>query len=795
MNFPRLLNIFCIPLLLYSCMAGKLNRPLFTFIKHAPNKPFLVKNTIELQGGKFSATEKQAVIDRLKSQLDDSSKVTIKDALFILHTLKRPVGYDTAYSAISAFNMQSSMYHLGYFNAKVSYTQDTSGNQVSVKYTVIAGKPTLIDTLSYKLKRSDLEQIALASKKDAQLVKNNPFTKTSALAEISRLVDSFRNNGYYKLTASELRLRGDTSIAALTTITDDPFEQLRQLNEAQQKRDSPTIRLSVALLTPDDTTKLNKYYINKIYILSDFRPDDLLSDTVNILQHNTKNFIVRNHERLFRAALFSRNITMHSGDVYRQEAYYKTLSNLTNLGVWQGVNIRVVENLDEANKIDLIIELLPAKKFGFEASLEASYSATSNTNVALGGNLFGLSANFSLLNRNIGKEAIRMTHNLRAGIELNNGSRGTSVGLINSNDLSYTNNITIPRLLLPKKWVARLKPVTSQTFVNTGVSYNNRLNLFSLQSLNLNIGGTGTGKKGRRITGSLNSEFSYLFNISDNFKALLDTTPFLRYSYNTSFILGPAFRYQSDHHFLHHPLSISKEGIFTLNLEESGFLPILQKYRKHYIKADAEYKYTVVKPKTAFAFRVFGGVGVPQGGDTTLPFFKQYYGGGSNSMRAWPVRGIGRGAQKLAPYKQNIFNDRTGDVQLEINIEFRHDIARIIPDLLTLKGAAFIDMGNIWNFKNSLGTGIDDPAQFKLANLYKELGLCAGYGFRFDFNYLVLRTDFGFRFKRPETSDINDGWKAPSISFNDAFKKLFSAKYRQWRYENFNFTIGINYPF
>ena len=789
MNFFRLKNIAFLLLLLSSC----------TIIRKAPNRPYLVKNTIELQGGKFSATEKQAVIDRLNSQLDDSSKVNTKDAFLILHTIKRPVAYDTAYSAISAFNMQSSMYHLGYFNAKVNFTQDTVGKKVSVKYLVNAGKPTLIDTLSYKLKRPELEQIALASKKDAQLAEGNPFTKTSALAEISRLVDSFRNNGYYKFTASELRLRGDTTIAALTTVTDDPFEQLRLLNEAQQKRDSPSIKLSVALIMPDDTTKLNKYYINKIYILSDFRPDDMLSDTVNILQHKTKNFIVRNHERLFRTALFSRNITMHSGDVYRQEEYYKTLSNLTNLGVWQSVNIRVVENLDEANKIDLVIELLPAKKFGFEASLEASYSATSNTNTALGGNLFGLSANISLLNRNIAKEAIRMTHNLRAGVELNNNSKGNTSGIINSTELGYTNNITIPRLLIAKKQIAKLHPVTSQTFMNTGVSYNTRLNLFSLQSASLNLGQSWADKKDRRVIIRFNSEFSYLFNESDSFKTLLDTTRFLRYSYNTSFIVGLAGSYRSVFHNPHHPLSLSKDRTLTLNLEESGLtiglIPFFEKYKKHYLKMDAEYKYTVTKPKTAFAFRTFVGVGIPLRGDSSLPFFKQYYGGGSNSMRAWPVRGVGRGSQKLEPFAQNIFNDRTGDMQLESNIEFRHDIARIIPDLLTLKGAVFVDIGNVWNLKNSLGPGINDPAQFKFANLYKELGLCAGYGFRFDFNYLVLRTDFGFRFKRPETSDVNNGWKAPSIGFGDAFQKIFSRKYREWRYENFNFTIGINYPF
>lgn len=767
-----------------------------TVVKKAPDRPYLVKNTIELLGGKFSRTERQAVLERLAGQLDDSSKVPSKTSFFFLHTLRRPVAYDTGYTAISALNMQSSMYHLGYYNAKAIYAQDTSGKRVTAHYIVTAGKPTLIDTVSYNLKKPALEELALASKKDAQLVKNNPITKASVLAEISRLVDSFRNNGYYKFTAAELKVRGDTSLAILTSVSDDPFEQLELLNEAQQKRDSPTIKLSVAINPPDDSTKLNKYYINKIYILSDFRAGDVLSDTVNIKQHSTKNFIIRNHQRDFRTALFTRNITMHSGDAYSQEQYYKTLSNLTALGAWQSVNIRVVENLDENNKIDLIFELLPAKKFGFETSLEASYSATSNTNSALGGNLFGLSANFSLLNRNIGKEAIRMTHNLRAGIELNNNSRSSTTGIINSTELGYTNNIVIPRLLLGKKTVAKLHPQTSQTFVNTSFSYNNRLNLFSLQSSNLNYGYLWTTKKNQRISVRFLSEFSNLFNESDSFKLLLDTTPFLRYSYNTSFVMGFGANYTSVYHNPFHPLSLAKDRTLTLNLEQSGLpVPLLKKYKKSYLKFDAEYKYDVTKVKTAFAFRVFAGIGIPLSGDTTLPFFKQYFGGGSNSMRGWPVRGIGRGSQKLSPFTKNIFNDRTGDMQLEANMEFRHDIARIIPDLLTLKGAVFVDIGNVWNFKNSLGSGFVDPAQFKFENLYKQLGLCAGYGFRFDFSYLILRTDFGFRFKRPETSDINAGWKAPSIGFDDAFQKLFSRKYRQWRYENFNFTIGINYPF
>ncbi|MBL0144483.1 MAG: BamA/TamA family outer membrane protein [Chitinophagaceae bacterium] len=164
-------------------------------------------------------------------------------------------------------------------------------------------------------------------------------------------------------------------------------------------------------------------------------------------------------------------------------------------------------------------------------------------------------------------------------------------------------------------------------------------------------------------------------------------------------------------------------------------------------------------------------------------------------MRGWPVRGIGRGSQPLSQYGVNNFNDRTGDIQLEGNFEYRYDIAQIIPNTLILKGVLFADAGNVWNTRNSKKDGSTDSAQFKFKNIYKELGIAAGTGLRLDFNYVVLRFDLGFRFKRPETSNVNSGWKVPAIGFDDVFGKLFKSEYKQWRYENMNFTIGLSYPF
>lgn len=765
-------------------------------------KYYLGANSFEVKGGNFNKVEKSTLKQRFNNQLDDSSQTSVKDVLFLLHFITRPPVFDTAYAARSARNIEASMFHIGYYNAKTTYRADTIGKKVNVHYVVEAGKPTLIDTVSYFLKKPDIQEIVNNSLDKKVLVPNRPITKVAVTGEIARIVDSLRNHGYYKFTSAELRVRGDTTIAALTQIGDNPFEDLLLLAEAQAQKDSPKIKLAVVLNPTNDSSKLEQYRIRNIYVLPDFAATDRLTDSFGINERKNEHYIIRYHESLFKISFLARTIPLRSGDIFSQKRYNETLSNLSKAGVWQSSNIRILE-VPDSNVVDLVIELVPAKKFGFEASLEASYSAVTNTSNALAGNLFGFSTNFSLTNRNIAKQAIRMTHSIRAGLELNNRNR-TNTSLINSTELGYRNNITLPKLLTPFPKLNNNKGFKGETFVNTSLAYNNRLGLFNIQNFNLNYGFTIKRKYERKWSFRLlNAEFSYLFNETAAFQTIINDNPFLRYAYNTAFIFGTGASYSSVYRNPKHVTSLSKERTFTANFEESGLtigriLPILKKYKRNYFKTDFEYKYTVTYPKTALAFRMFMGVGIPVGKkDTSLPFFKQYYGGGSNSMRGWPVRGIGLGGQKLADItNNNSFNNRTGDLQFESNVEYRYIISQIIPNTLTLGGAVFIDAGNIWNVKNST-PGIPDSAQFKIKNFYKQLGVSAGTGFRLDFNYFVLRLDLGFRFKRPETSYINDGWHVPNIGFKDAFKKLFSGSFdnRKWRYENFNFTIGINYPF
>jgi outer membrane protein insertion porin family len=792
MNLCRLKYIIFILIVLASCKNTDIIQKGFQTIriKNPPkNKPYIYDNKINLvDENRFTVDERLAIKSRLKNQLDDSTKVEKVDKFFFIGTIKNPIAYDSSYINISEKNMQGSMFHLGYYEAQVKATTKIIKRRVTVTYNVTAGKPTIMDSIAYRLKLQDLQRITIGSLKETQIKKNTPLSKGAILAEIGRLVDSFKNNGYYKFTASELRVLGDSSIAALTTISDDPFEQLRLLEESQKKRDSPTVKIAFVLNKTNDSSKLIKYYINKIFVLSDYRPNDLLSDTIKTATYNSIFFTERYHKPLFKTSLLSRNITLHSGDVFRQKEYLNTLNNLTKLGVWLSVNIRLIENLDYPDKVDIIIELIPSKKYSPSLSLESSLS-----NNTLGRNLFGISLNVGLTNKNFAREAIKMTHNLKFGIELNFKKNTSANNVVTSNEIGYSNNRVIPKLIVFQKYFK-----AGESFINTSFSHNNRLNLFSLNAVSINAGIAPTNKKNNKWTFRLFSEYNYLYNESQVFLDTLNARPFLRYSYNTAFVGGIAANYTSVFNKKPKIKTESNERFFKANFEESYLLHFAFPKLKEYVKGDIEYKYTNRrKNKVDWAFRAYVGLGLAIGKDSALPFFKQFSGGGSNSMRGWPVRGIGLGGQPLAPRTANNFNDRTGDFQLELNGEFRHNIARLYKNFITLKGAVFADAGNVWNIKApaSTASGIEDLSQLKGKNFLKEMGLSAGYGFRLDFSYLIIRTDFSFRFKRPETSNINNGWKAPDIGFNDGFRKIFGSEFRDWRYENFNFTLGINYPF
>jgi outer membrane protein insertion porin family len=424
--------------------------------------------------------------------------------------------------------------------------------------------------------------------------------------------------------------------------------------------------------------------------------------------------------------------------------------------------------------------------------------------VANAGNLLGFSGNLSFQNRNVGKRGIKMTNALRASVELNLNAAAGTQERINSNELNFTNTISIPKIVPAwANFFKQDKTAAHQTFFNTSITNTNRIGLFKLNSLGFNMGWETNLKKNKTITiKPLNIEYSNLYDRTPAFDTTLQQNPFLRYSFNSAVVVSHQFGFVVSRASTKNVHQVSTNRInFEAAVIPFDQIEFLRKDLRRFVKLDLEKIINWKYNRHEYAFRLFAGIGMPiSSSDTTLPFFKQYFAGGPNSMRGWPIRGLGPGSKKPTPFNSRQFADRTGDIRFETNFEYRSNIAQLIPNTLVLKWSMFADVGNIWNVRNTQPNGGFDSAQFKLSlhDFYKELAVAAGAGIMLDFNYVLLRFDFGFRFKRPELSK-NAGWKAPSIGFDDFLKKLFTSgpndEYKIWRYENFNFSIGLSYAF
>jgi outer membrane protein assembly factor BamA len=163
-----------------------------------------------------------------------------------------------------------------------------------------------------------------------------------------------------------------------------------------------------------------------------------------------------------------------------------------------------------------------------------------------------------------------------------------------------------------------------------------------------------------------------------------------------------------------------------------------------------------------------------------MPFFKQYFAGGPNSMRGWAIRSLGPGS--VATDFNRIFNNITSDLQLEANIEYRFRVATVLG--WKWNSALFIDVGNVWNRKSVKDA--DPLGVFTASRLWQDVAIAGGVGlFRFDIDYVIIRVDYGLRLKDPGNKDNYEGGWVKGLKFRD----LFNTK----RYASLQ--IGIGFPF
>jgi outer membrane protein assembly factor BamA len=150
------------------------------------------------------------------------------------------------------------------------------------------------------------------------------------------------------------------------------------------------------------------------------------------------------------------------------------------------------------------------------------------------------------------------------------------------------------------------------------------------------------------------------------------------------------------------------------------------------------------------------------GNSEEAPYSEEFYVGGANSIRAFAVRDIGPGSfsdrgVSGKQWKQMFYLMRNGDLKLVANLEYR------MPLFGDLKGAVFLDAGNVWRLKkpdnyDSLDPSLKewtDDMYIKASRFLKDIALGTGFGLRYDLGFLVVRLDWGLAIHLPCNNGIS----------------------------------------
>lgn len=760
---------------------------IFTVVKNEPpHQPYIFDTKIEVEGEHLKKEEILRLQGGLYQQLDDSIAARKLDKVF-WEVLKYPHALDTTLINKSMEYMNYYLNGEGYFHDSIHYTTAIKKigdhQRAYITFNINPGPVTTIDSLTYTFQNKNSQNLVTKNLDAAFIKKGHPFAQSLISAELDRLVELHRNNGYLLFSRNNLYALWDTVDLALLTPAFDPFEQAIQLKKLEERLKNPIANLDIR--QKPDSASLRKYYIGNVTVYPDIRIDTTgnASTITTPIEHVT--VIQRSHK--FKPKIFPQYIYLEKGDLYRQSRYMRTLNRFNALGTWRLVDIAQIPR-DNTDTVDFEIQLTPAPKYNFTTNLESSFSES-----AISGRFVGVGINVGLQNRNFLRSANQLNTNVRYGIELGGINSGE---FIQAQQVSFSNSLIFPRFIFPgmnhfkRDFRGNIQSILSLNAANTERRY-----LFNLTSFNTSWGyefawrtqpekyviNNKTFNIGIKIP---NVEYSYIKK-RDRLLTLIDSNPSIKNLFSDGLITSVITNFSMPWN----GTNKRSVNVLKMNLEASGLLTgmihnkFIEEQLYRFIKIDAEYaKLLKLTDKTGLVLRGFAGVGYEFESTPNpekraqLPFFKQYFSGGPNSMRAWQLRRLGPGSSVKkfdGPYS---VPDRFGDVQIEANVEYRLPLLNISG--IPINAALFTDVGNVWLLKKNAGL---ENETFKLSRLGTDLAIGSGAGIRADFGFFVIRLDYAYKIKDPSPDLQNAAYQ----------NKFFAYPF----FKGSQLQVGIGYPF
>ncbi|MFZ6053105.1 translocation and assembly module lipoprotein TamL [Halocola ammonii] len=527
---------------------------------------------------------------------------------------------------------------------------------------------------------------------------------------------------------------------------------------------------------------LQRYYLRNVQVNTNY---SLEKDTTRSQADTTKvdkiAFISKKDQ--FKPKRILAAVKLDPGDLYDINKHDITLKQLSNLGIFQFVNIRF-DRVANTDSLDVRVLLSPMKK----KSIRTELLMTTKSN-----NFTGPEIGFQFRNRNTFGGAELLTIDLSAGYETQFGG-GSDRQRLNSYSVTLTSRLYLPRYSGPIKFDKMSTRFAPRTFFELKYELLNRANFYSLNSFS---GGFGYNWQETKIKSHdlrlININYIHLLDQSEEFQDLISTNALLRESFEDQLIFGTIYSYTHSNqghvpeekkttHYFKGTLELAGNSLFAgyraFSASDSrdyqiGGVPFSQ-----YARAEIDYRlYWKLSRKMTFAMRRILAAGIPYQNSSTLPYSKQFFVGGANSIRAFLPRSVGPGTFDFTGGGDaSAFLDQSGEMKIAGSFELRYSFNSIF------KGAVFVDGGNVWliNEREEKPGG-----QFDIETFWGEFAVGTGAGLRIDASFILLRLDVGFPIRKPWIRTRAERWVVDEIQFGMP----------DWRRENLVWNVAIGYPF
>jgi outer membrane protein assembly factor BamA len=641
--------------------------------------------------------------------------------------------------------IESDLFANGFFNTNASYALDTAKNnprKAKILYSVNVEQPYRIAQILNQPARDSIDTLINSYAQNLKLKPGDIFNLETIRNEKRKLASMLVEEGYYFFSPNEIEMIADTS------------QTPRMINLLVRKK--PLIAPYIA----------KKYTINRVEVNVKrtntdepeyAEPDTILYDGVYI----TGQTDYLKPEVLTRSTLF------REGDLYSETKHRGTIPLLNNYGVFQSVKMQFDVTDSIKQKMNVLLDLQP--KNDVTLNLEGAVQSKST-------GFAGPASEIILSHANLFKGANRLQVKAFGGFEWQWGKSSEDDLGSNSYNAGINSSLSFPKMIVPFKSVRENKSIIGKTIASLGFEFVNNVKYYRMNSINMAFGYQ--WRKTQKVTHSFNPfkmNMVSLLKTTALFDSIVEANPYVKRSFEEQYIIGTEYNFTYDNSARKRDGFYFQGMIGTSGNLIDAFMQIGDKERPYtifgdiysqFVKTSVDFRYYTNTTKEGLVLRFYAGTGISYGNSSVMPYVEQYFSGGSNSLRGFTARSLGPGSYK--PEEYNGIVDQTGDIKLEFNSEYRFRMTEI------MLGALFLEAGNVW----LLNPDENRPgSQFKFSNFTEQLAVGTGVGLRFDFDFFILRTDFGLPLRFPH-NDGDGNWN----HFTEVFEK-------------FRFNLAIGYPF